>query len=66
MLKCSMSKADVSSMRKFEDEKISKEIDELCPTLSLALRGALGVLHEDSHEAQVCRSTTYGAIFKIR
>ena len=66
MLNTSMTKSDVGSLLTFEDEKFSTEIDQLCPTLSLALRGALGVLNEDSKEARICRSTIYGTIFKIR
>ena len=61
-----MTEADVESLLQFKDEDFCKEIDEVCPTLSLALRGALGALKEDSLEARICRSTVYGAIFKIR
>jgi len=58
--------SSVESLLTFSDVELAKQIDELCPVLSTSLKGALGSINEDSKEAKICRSTCYGALFKIR
>lgn len=57
---------DVDNILSFNDVDFCHQIDTICPVLSAALKGSLGSIHTDTHEAKVCRTTLYGAIFKIR
>ena len=59
-------KIDVDNILSFKDVDFCHELDAICPVLSAALKGSLGSIHEDTHEAKVCCTTLYGAIFKIR
>lgn len=59
----SITKNDVNSLTTFSDVSFCKEIDELCPVLSSALKGAAGVEENDGF-AQ--RTLCYGSLFKSR
>jgi len=61
-----MKDVTVDKILEFNDVKFCDQIDTLCPILSAALKGSLGSIQTDSHEAKFCRTGLYGAIFKIR
>ena len=61
-----MKVVDVDKFLEFNYVDFCEQIDTICPVLSAALKGSLGSIHVDTHEAKICRTGVYGAIFKIR
>ena len=59
--KSSIKTVDVASLTSFDDNSFCKEIDELCPVLSAALKGASGATCNDKIGPH---TLCYGALFK--
>lgn len=61
---------DVDSVVNFDDVEACRKVDELCPVLSNALKGAMGGKHlkivGESPLDHAVRTLCYGAILKAR
>jgi len=62
----SIESTDANDLIEFSDSKICKLIDEACPFLSSALRGAMGSKYTELSKENCARTLCYGAIYKCR
>ena len=60
----SMKDTNVEKLVDFDNDGLCEQIEELCPVLSAALRGSLGMRQTD--ETKAVRVGIYGSIFKSR
>ena len=59
-----MKDTNVEKLVDFDNDGLCEQIEELCPVLSAALRGSLGMKETD--ETKAVRVGIYGSIFKSR
>lgn len=66
MSKSSITNVSVNSLKSFNDITFCKELDEICPVLSVALRASSGVFLGSDRERFAHRAMCYGILFKAR